>query len=212
MTITGGQPTAEDDQQATSEKQTAAEGHSLASTSSTKFPLQRLFVLALLIVPILYGLTLARTLVLGDPTEYTFVANILGIAHPPGYAFYTLLGKLFQTLVPFGEIPWRMHLLSATIATAAILFVYGTVLTICRQSPVKVTTKGIAQIAAIFAALLVATATDWWQHAIHANPHIVTATFLAANLFLLTKWGAGDKASGNQSSKWLLVFQLFSCT
>jgi hypothetical protein len=206
MTITGGQPTAEDDQQATSEKQTAAEGHSLASTSSTKFPLQRLFVLALLIVPILYGLTLARTLVLGDPTEYTFVANILGIAHPPGYAFYTLLGKLFQTLVPFGEIPWRMHLLSATIATAAILFVYGTVLTICRQSPVKVTTKGIAQIAAIFAALLVATATDWWQHAIHANPHIVTATFLAANLFLLTKWWAGDKASGNQSSKWLLVF------
>ena len=55
------------------------------------------------------------------------MANVLGIAHPPGYAFITLLGKLVQTVVPFGDIPWRMHLLSALSATTAVLFVYGTV-------------------------------------------------------------------------------------
>ncbi|MFN2206468.1 MAG: protein O-mannosyl-transferase family, partial [Candidatus Promineifilaceae bacterium] len=73
--------------------------------------------LLLLLIPIFYVATLARSLVLGDPTEYTYVANVLGIAHPPGYAFITLLGKLFQTIMPFGEIPWRMHLLSAVTAT-----------------------------------------------------------------------------------------------
>jgi len=74
-------------------------------------------LLSLVAIPVAYVLTLARVVVYGDPTEYTFVANILGIAHPPGYAFYTLLGKLFQTLIPIGDVPWRMHLLSAAAAT-----------------------------------------------------------------------------------------------
>ena len=46
--------------------------------------------LSLLLIPILYILTLAQSPVLGDTSEYTFVANLLGIAHPPGYAFITL--------------------------------------------------------------------------------------------------------------------------
>jgi hypothetical protein len=62
-------------------------------------------IFVLLLIPLLYLMTMASGLVLGDPTEYTFVSNTLGIAHPPGYAFYTLVGKLFQTAIPFGEIP-----------------------------------------------------------------------------------------------------------
>ena len=46
--------------------------------------------LTLLLIPLLYLLTLARSLVLGDPTEYTLVAHVLGIAHPPGYAFFKI--------------------------------------------------------------------------------------------------------------------------
>ena len=137
---------------------------------------------------------MAQELVFGDPTEYTFVANILGIAHPPGYAFITLLGKLFQSLIPFGEIPWRMHLLSAASATAAVLFVYGTVQAVAgRIKPVTQIMPGLDKIIAVFAALTVATAANWWQHAIHANPHIITAAFLAANLFFLTKWWSAQQ-------------------
>jgi hypothetical protein len=155
----------------------------------------KLSAFILLIIPVLYLRTLARTLVLGDPTEYTFIANILGIAHPPGYAFITLVGKLFQTLIPFGEIPWRMHLLSAASATLAVLFVFGTVKTVNSQQ----STKNGQQISALrllpsaFSALVVGTAVNFWQHAIHANPHIITATFLAANLFFLTKWACEDE-------------------
>ncbi len=147
--------------------------------------------LFLMIIPILYIATLAQLLILGDPTEYTFIANILGIAHPPGYAFITLLGKLFQTLIPFGDIPWRMHLLSAASATLATLFVYGTVKTVISlQSPIS---NLQSPIIALFAALTVGTAVNFWQHAIHANPHIITATFLAANLYFLTKWALGEE-------------------
>ena len=153
-------------------------------------------ILLLGIIPILYLLTLAQTLVLGDPTEYTFVANILGIAHPPGYAFITVVGKLFQMLIPIGPIPWRMHMLSALSATLAVLFVYGTIRSLTQSSPQDY--PGLGRLAAIFAALTIATATDHWQHAIHANPHIMTATFLAANLHFLTKWGVEERRAKSE--------------
>ncbi|MCP4425483.1 MAG: DUF2723 domain-containing protein, partial [Chloroflexi bacterium] len=144
-------------------------------------------------------ITLAQSPVLGDPTEYTFIANILGIAHPPGYAFITLAGKLFQTLIPFGEIPWRMHLLSAASATLATLFVYGVIRNLT-GSPANVghetnRSKNLSGLVALFAALTVGTAVNFWQHAIHANPHIVTATFLTANLYFLTKWAVSEQVS-----------------
>ena len=174
----------------------------------------------LILLPILYLATLARSLVLGDPTEYTFVAHILGIAHPPGYAFITLLGKLFQTLIPIGEIPWRMHLLSATAATIAALAVYGIIRTIARAHAPEIGpgSLNVGALAALYAALTVGTAVNFWQHAIHANPHVITAAFLAVNLFFLTKWWAegegargrrGDAATGRslaQSHKWLYAF------
>ena len=167
--------------------------------------------LLLLLVPILYLATLAQTLVLGDPTEYTFVANVLGIAHPPGYAFITLLGKLIQTLLPFGDIPWRMHLLSALAATTAVLFVYGTVRAFERGQGDQVPVAGLSagSLAGVFAALTIAFGADFWQHAIHANPHIITATFLAANLFFLTRWWAAGRenvAENNKANRWLLAF------
>lgn len=174
-----------------------------------RVPFSRLLYATLLVIPILYIVTLARSLVLGDPTEYTLVANVLGIAHPPGYAFYTLLGKLFQTIIPFAAIPTRMHLLSAFSATLAALFLFGLLRTLLDLSG----NKTFVSASAAFAALSLATGADVWQHAIHANPHIISATFLVANLFFLTRWWrqqAQPTAAGNDNNarhdRWLFVF------
>lgn len=168
-------------------------------------------LLLLLAIPLAYALTMAQSVVFGDPAEYTFVANILGIAHPPGYAFYTLLGKVFQTLVPIGEIPWRMHLLSAAAATTGALFVFGTVSDVSRILFANLNREGETSgrrfwglASSVFAALTVAFGINYWQHAIHANPHIVTAAFLSANLFFLTRWAA----RGTTETRWLYAFAL----
>ena len=158
--------------------------------------IRRLLPGLLVLIPLLYLVTLARTPVLGDPTEYTLVAHVWGIAHPPGYAFITLLGKLFQTLIPVGDIPWRMHLLSAVAAFVAALAVYGVVRALTTNSVSADRPAPLwSIIAALFAAFTVATATDFWQHAIHANPHIITATFLAVNLYLLTRFWLADRTA-----------------
>ena len=181
-----------------------------------------------IIILILYLLTLASAPVFGDPTEYTVVANQLGFAHPPGYAFITLLGKLTQTLIPFGAISQRMHFLAALSSLAAALFAFGTIYTIGRRynSQFTIHNSLFIILPSAFTALLIATSADIWQHAIHANPHILTATFLMANLFFLTKfWSESGKpvlsnvegvaefqggkvVNPSGYAKWLFVFAL----
>ena len=64
-----------------------------------------IFVIAFLT----YASTVPPTQVFGDPSEYTFIPWILGIAHPPGYGFYTLLAAVWQHLVPIHCRVGAMH-------------------------------------------------------------------------------------------------------
>jgi hypothetical protein len=62
---------------------------------------------------LLYVVTLHPGLPAGDSGELITVVATGGVAHPPGYPLYTLLGRLWLVLVPFGSAAWRMNLLSA---------------------------------------------------------------------------------------------------
>lgn len=73
----------------------------------------------------LYVSTLAPSVVtlFDDSLEFQLVTYQLGIAHPTGYPLYTLLGKLF-TLLPVGNVAYRVNLMSAVFgaATVSLLF------------------------------------------------------------------------------------------
>ena len=69
----------------------------------------------------------------------------LGIAHPPGYALYVLLGKLFVTLLPFGNIAYRVNVMSALFAAFSISILYAVI------------SKGIKNWAALVVVVLFAT-------------------------------------------------------
>jgi Protein of unknown function (DUF2723) len=49
---------------------------------------------------------------LGDSAELVTAAALWGVPHPPGYPLFTLIGHAFAA-VPFGALPWRVHLTSA---------------------------------------------------------------------------------------------------
>jgi hypothetical protein len=78
-----------------------------------------LFVSSLL----LYVSTMAPSVVPGDSAEFQFVPYILGIAHPPGYALYILLGKLF-TFLPLGSVAYRMNLFTALWGALTVSLTY----------------------------------------------------------------------------------------
>lgn len=58
-----------------------------------------------------------------DAGEMATVVPTLSIAHPTGYPLYTLLGKLFITILPFGNIAYRLNIFSALFGSlSAVLF------------------------------------------------------------------------------------------
>ncbi|MFH0774464.1 MAG: DUF2723 domain-containing protein [bacterium] len=71
-----------------------------------------------------YLYTLTPTVGFHDSGELITVAYTLGIAHPPGYPLYTLLGKVFCTLIPIGNIAYRMNMESALFASLAVMMTY----------------------------------------------------------------------------------------
>lgn len=75
------------------------------------------------VIFLIYVLTLYPGVAGGDSGELIINAYGLGVAHPPGYPLYTLLGHL-MTWLPFGSVAWRVNLLSAVLdaLAAGLLF------------------------------------------------------------------------------------------
>ena len=72
----------------------------------------------------LYAYTVAPSVLPGDYAEFQMSAAILGVPHPTGYPLYILLGKLF-TLLPFGDVAYRVNLSSAVYMAGATVMLYA---------------------------------------------------------------------------------------
>jgi len=61
-----------------------------------------------------------------DAGDLALAASSLGIAHPPGYPTYVLLGHAFQSLVPFANPAYRLNIFSSLCGagTIALLFIF----------------------------------------------------------------------------------------
>lgn len=129
-----------------------------------------IFVLSLL----LYGHTLAPDVLPADNGELQLVATQLGVAHPPGFALYTLLAHV-ATQLPLGPTPaFRANLFSALIAAATLSLVFLSAARLTRS-----------RLAGLVAAVALGTATTFWAQATTANVRMLTAFFAALAIHLL---------------------------
>jgi hypothetical protein len=150
-----------------------------------------------------YLATLAPAQVPGDPSEYTFIPWILGIAHPPGYGFYTLLASVWQHIIPIGSVAYRSNMLAAFAGASSAMLVYLIVQRLTmRQSSGSPISKTEAHLPAVFAGLSFAAAVDVWQHSIHINAHIITLLLATLSVFLLIEWWSTEQ------DRWLYLFGL----
>ena len=171
-------------------------------TTDIQHPVSSILVPILIFVAVfaLYAATAAPATLFGDPSEYQFIPAIAGIAHPPGYAFYTLLAKLWQTLVPVGTVAYRTNLLAAAVGAWTITAIYFIALELSTSHVSRFTFHVSRTIASLFAALCLAVSADFWQHAIHSNAHIVSTALAITHLWLLVCWWRTEKDG------WLAAF------
>src|SRR2546429_5923858 len=125
---------------------------------------------------ILYFLTAARDIVVGDSPELIMAAVTLGVAHAPGYPLFTMLGHFFS-LIPFGSIPFRVNLLSVTCNALTIGVVYFSAFRLTRS-----------QLAAAVAALLLTVNPTFWEWSLAAELFQLHNLLAALLILLLIAW------------------------
>ncbi len=125
---------------------------------------------------LVYLLTCARDLTGEDCGELVTAAKVLGVAHPPGYPLWCLLGKVF-TWIPIGSVAFRVALLSAVAAAA-------TVGVIC----LLLTRLTASRAAAAAASLMLAFSVDFWSQSVIAEVYTLNTFFLALSLYLSWCW------------------------
>jgi tetratricopeptide (TPR) repeat protein len=153
---------------------------------------------------VVYGITLCRTVYFGDSAELSAAAAILGVAHPPGYPLYTILGRVFVLATP-GEPAVGVNLLSAF---AAALTAGLTAWLAARL--------GASPPAAMAAGFLALGSRLLWAHAVIAEVYalhaalfigVLAATAAADTKERITTQGSSARGTGGGvlDPRWLLL-------
>ncbi len=148
----------------------------------------------------IYVYTLNPVFHADDSPETIACSYTLGIQHPPGYPLPTLIGKIF-TLIPAGNIGFRVNLQAAFFAGLAAVFIFLAILDILRK---KEFDAGIAFTSASAAALSFAFSDVFWSQALSAKGGIYTfnAFFIAALIYLIFLW------ERKRENKYFYIFSL----
>ncbi|MFQ6029122.1 MAG: DUF2723 domain-containing protein [Dehalococcoidia bacterium] len=129
---------------------------------------------------LVYLFTMAPTMHARDSAEFSAVIYKLGVPHATGYPLYILLGKLF-TLLPVGDIAYRVNLMSGVFAAGTIVIVYQ----------LGFLASG-RKTSAMAAAGILAFSYYFWVSAVVAEVYALHAFLTAATIYLLLRWYRGD--------------------
>jgi hypothetical protein len=129
--------------------------------------------LAALVALVVYLPRLAPTLtLLGDSAVFVSAAAMWGVPQPSGYPLWTALGALFAR-VPLGELPYRLHLMSALCHIATVFVVAYTIAVLTRS-----------RVAALSGALCLAFSRAFFLGSLYAEVFPLNDLFTAVALFL----------------------------
>ncbi|HNZ28461.1 MAG TPA: DUF2723 domain-containing protein [Candidatus Goldiibacteriota bacterium] len=155
----------------------------------------------------LYIITSPPTIYFGDSGELAAAAYNLGIGHPPGYPLFTLMEKLFS-LIPAGDIAFRMNLMSGFFGVLVFLLIYLTV-----KEVIKYTRSGsarekdnIAEFTSILTGLIYVLSAVFWEQCLNIKGGIYTMAHFGYMLaiFSFVKYAAGREL------KWFYLLA-FTC-
>jgi hypothetical protein len=135
-----------------------------------------------------YTSTLAPTVLEGDAALFQYTPYVLGVTYPTGYPLYILLGKLWVTIFPFGEIAWRMNLFSTLCSATALPLVYGAVRRLLVRpefSPFSPERPGAERWAALVAVLTFATLPTFWRWSTETKIYALNILLFSAVLYTL---------------------------
>ncbi|MFH0990721.1 MAG: DUF2723 domain-containing protein [bacterium] len=125
----------------------------------------------------IYISTLCPTVYLGDSGEFITNAYTLGINHPTGYPFYTVLTRFFILLTPFASPTYGTNLFSALCAALTIPVFYSTLRLLTDRTMVSAVS-----------ALLYAVSATLWSKSSSAEVYGMNILFISLAVYWTFHW------------------------
>ena len=107
-----------------------------------------------------------------DAGDMAAAAFTLGVAHPPGYPLYAVVGRAWLAVMPLGNPAYRLAVLSCLAGAFAVMFVF---MSVRRRS---------GPYGALASAAALAFSFPLWKFALIQEKYSLHALFLAVLLFL----------------------------
>ena len=149
---------------------------------------------------LLYLMTLAPDVVWAhygqDGGELVSASLMLGVAHPPGYPTYLMLGHLFWRVTFFDSPAFTFNLLSALNASISVVGFYYLTTILCRLLHKDLRHSYLILVLSAGASLTFATSSVFWSQAVIAEVYTMNSLFFCFVL-LLAVMNVGIRSEGH---------------
>lgn len=161
-----------------------------------------------LITCFVYIRTVAPTVTFWDTGEFIAASYILGVPHPPGAPFHTLLGRIFTLFANPENVAFSVNLISvlAGAATALLLYLCSVRLLTRWLRPGRISDRIAILTGGAVAALSAAFSTSVWANATEAEVYALSMLFTVLAFYLALRW---DGAPEDRYRDRLLIFIVY---
>ncbi len=164
-------------------------------------------ILSFVVALITYALTVQPTVPFWDCGEFSSASMWQQVPHPPGAPLFLMVAKVVQTIIPFGDIGWRINLVSVFASAFTIWLLYlitvKVIFNFKKESELSSGEHFAVYGSALVGALAFTFSDTFWFNAVESEVYAASQLFVAIITYLMMRWN--EKADEVGSEKYLLL-------
>jgi hypothetical protein len=137
-----------------------------------------------------------------DCGEFTAATTWQQVPHPPGAPLFLMVGRLFQVIIPFGDLGWRVNMLSVFATALSIWLLYLIIVKVImnfRKEPVENLADALAVCgSALVGALAFCFCDTVWFNGVESEVYASSTLFVAIVVYLMMRWNEEADNPGHE--------------
>lgn len=166
--------------------------------------------LSFIVSLITYLLTVQKTVPLWDCGEFSAASVWQQVPHPPGAPLFLMLGKLFHTIIPFGDPGWRINLAAVVSSAFTILLLYLITVKVIEHLR-KEKKESVADSLWVYGSAFVGSiafvfSDTFWFNAVESEVYATSTLFTAIVIYLMMRWNEEADNPGHERYLILIAY------
>ncbi len=167
--------------------------------------------IAFLVILISYAMTVQPSVPFWDCGEFTAASTWQQVCHPPGAPLFLMAGRVMQIIVPFGDLGWRVNMLSVLVTALSVWLLYFIIVkTILNYRSKQI--DGIADALSVYGSALVGALAfgfcdTIWFNGVESEVYAASTFFTTMVVYLMMRWN--EEADNPGHERFLLLIAYF---